>query len=734
MQGISSTSKERIEAIASFREYEPSSTLGPRLEKKGDEDVLSILAYLPRATKARVEIEDGTRQDMGLIDSRGFWKVQLPGHQITLDYQIIWEDSTGYTRKSHDPYAFPHLLSSYDLHLFSEGTHRRIYERLGAHTRKVGKVTGVNFAVWAPNARAVSVVGNYNHWNVGETPMNTRGSSGIWEIFVPDIGVDEVYKFAIKSNVDGNIRVKTDPFAFATEMRPRTAAIVADLLTYEWKDSDWSAGNTLNSALSIYEVHLGSWKKKQDGSYLSYRELADELVPYVKKLGFTHIEIMPVMEHPLDDSWGYQVVNFFAPTSRYGTPSDFMYFVDNCHKAGIGVILDWVPSHFPRDEYGLRLFDGTHLYEHEDPRRGEQPDWGTLVFNYSRTEVKEFLIANAIFWLEKYRIDGLRLDAVASMLYLDYSRKDGQWLPNRFGGRENLEAVEFLREFSEAVHSTHPGSLLIAEESTAWPGVTRPTKYGGLGMDMKWNMGWMHDTLEYFSNDPVFRKYHQGSLTFGLLYAFSEQFALVLSHDEVVYGKRSLFNKMPGDEWQKFANLRLLYGFMFGSPGKKLLFMGSEFGQSYEWNFRTSLDWANSQGERNQNLTSFITDLNKMYGSYKALQMDFTSEGFEWIDFKDADQSVICFIRKCNDIDTFLLFVFNMTPVPRYNYRIGVPKSGYYKEILNSDAREYGGSGMGNLGGLNSENLQSHDRPYSINLTLPPLAVDVFEYFPNEMK
>lgn len=716
-----------MDAIVSFREYDPSGTLGPHIEKKNGEDVLSILAYLPRATKASIE-ESGEVYEMSLVDSRGLWKVEIPERKIPQDYQIIFEESTGYKQKSHDPYAFPPFLSDYDLHLFSEGTHRRIYDKLGAHVRKEGSVIGVNFAVWAPNASAVSVVGNFNHWNVGETPMNTRGSSGIWELFVPDIGPNEVYKYAIKSNVDGNIRAKTDPFAFAAETRPRTAAIVADISSYDWQDKHWSSEGVLNHAISIYEVHLGSWKKKQDGKYPSYRELAEDLVPYVKKLGFTHIELMPVMEHPLDDSWGYQIVNYYAPTSRYGAPEDFMYFVDFCHKAGIGVILDWVPSHFPKDDYGLAMFDGTHLYEHADPRRGEQPDWGTLMFNYSRAEVKEFLIANAVFWLEKYRIDGLRLDAVASMLYLDYSRKDGRWLPNRYGGRENLEAVEFLRELSEVVHSERPGSLLIAEESTAWPGVTRLTKYGGLGMDMKWNMGWMHDTLEYFSNDPVYRKYQQGSLTFGLLYAFSEQFALVLSHDEVVYGKRSLFGKMPGDEWQKFANLRLLYGFMFGSPGKKLLFMGSEFAQPNEWNFRSSLDWPSADGDRNEKLTIYLADLNKIYTSKKSLQMDFSSEGFEWIDFHDSDQSVISFIRKSKDVDSFLVFVLNMTPVPRYNYRIGVPNAGYYQEILNSDASEYGGSGIGNYGGRTSEEIQCQGRPFSLNLTLPPLAVEIFEY------
>jgi 1,4-alpha-glucan branching enzyme len=733
MQKISAPLKDGMEAIASFREYDPLRTLGPHVERNEDRTILSILVFLPRAVRVCVEI-DSEMHEMTQIDSRGFWKVELPNRQLTSDYRLIQEDSAGYVKKSHDAYAFPTLFSEYDIHLFSEGTHRRVFDKMGAHVRQVGSVSGVNFAVWAPNALAVSVVGNFNHWNIGETPLLSRGSSGIWEVFVPGIEASEVYKFAVRSRVDDDVKLKTDPYAFATEMRPRTASIVVDLSKYNWKSEPTSSIPALDRPLSIYEVHLGSWKRRQDGGYLSYREIADQLIPYVKRLGFTHVELLPIMEHPLDDSWGYQVVNYFAPTSRYGLPTDFMYFVDKCHQAGIGVILDWVPSHFPKDEYGLRLFDGTHLYEHDDPRRGEQPDWGTMMFNYSRNEVKEFLIGNAIFWLEKYHVDGLRLDAVASMLYLDYSRKPGQWLPNKYGGRENLESVEFLRELSNVVHSTNPRAILIAEESTAWPGVTRQTNYGGLGMDLKWNMGWMHDTLEYFSSDPVYRKYNQGNLTFGLLYAFSEQFALVLSHDEVVYGKKSLLNKMPGDEWQKFANLRLLFGFMFGSPGKKLLFMGSEFGQASEWDFRTSLDWANEEGERNKKLSTFVRDLNHLYTSRRAMQVDFSSDGFEWIDFKDTDQSIVSFVRRSGGDEAFLVFVFNMTPVPRYNYRIGVPKSGRYKEILNSDALEYGGSGVGNLGGVDSEEIQWHNRESSIKITLPPLAVEIFEYDMSRVK
>ncbi|MDA4130002.1 MAG: 1,4-alpha-glucan branching protein GlgB, partial [Thaumarchaeota archaeon] len=614
-----------------------------------------------------------------------------------------------------------------------EGTHRKIYEKLGSHLITIDGVPGVLFAVWAPNARTVSLVGDFNHWNVGENLMISRGSSGIWEIFIPRTSENEVYKFAIKPNEGGKILLKTDPYAFRTELRPRTAAIVAKL-DYSWKDQEWMSEkraslNPAESAVSIYEVHLGSWRKHGDGSFLNYREIADELVPYVMEMGFTHVELLPVMEHPLDDSWGYQVVNYYAPTSRFGSPEDFMYFVDKCHTSGIGVILDWVPAHFPKDEYGLALFDGTHLYEHEDPRRGVHPDWGTLIFNYSRKEVRTFLISNALFWLDKYHADGLRLDAVASMLYLDYSRKEGEWLPNKYGGRENIEALEFLRETNDLVHSTFANILAIAEESTAWPGVTHPTKKGGLGFDMKWNMGWMHDTLDYFQTDPIFRKHHQRNLTFSLLYAFSENFVLVVSHDEVVYGKRSLLSKMPGDEWRKYANMRLFFGYMFTHPGKKLLFMGSEFGQKNEWNFRTDLDWEEAKHDPNARLSRFVKDLNDLYKSKSEFhEVDFSYEGFEWIDFKDAEQSVISFLRKSKDGSRFSLVICNMTPVPRQNYRIGVPSSGYYKEILNSDAGDYGGSGLGNMGGVSSDNVPWHERPYSINLTLPPLGIVILEY------
>jgi 1,4-alpha-glucan branching enzyme len=525
--------------------------------------------------------------------------------------------------------------------------------------------------------------------------------------------------------------LKTDPYAFETELRPTTAAVVHDFEGHEWKDKEWlarrSREGSLEKPISVYEVHLGSWKRRADG-HLSYREIADQLVPYVEKLGFTHIELMPVMEHPLDDSWGYQVVNFYAPTSRFGTPADLIYLVEKCHQRGIGVILDWVPGHFPRDDYGLAFFDGTHLYNHADPRQGLHPEWGTLIFNFSRNEVRMFLISNVIFWLENYHVDGLRLDAVASMLYLDYARQPGDWIPNQYGGRENLAAITFLKELNEAVHSYFPNALMIAEESTAWPGVTQPARTGGLGFDLKWNMGWMHDVLDYFGKDPVYRKYHQDNLTFGLWYAFSEKFVLVLSHDEVVYGKKSLLDKMPGDEWQKFANLRLLYGLMFTHPGKKHLFMGGEFGQWSEWNFRTGLDWNLAERPLHSNLTLFVHDLNRLYRRRKELnELDFSLDGFEWIDFQDSESNVITFIRRSKD-EIKLIVAFNMSPVPRFNYRVGVPEHGHYKEILNSDALEYGGSGLGNFGGADSVRIPWNNRPCSLSLTLPPLAMVVFSF------
>lgn len=626
------------------------------------------------------------------------------------------------------------VLTDFDLHLIGEGSHYKKYEKLGAHVVEINGIKGVHFAVWAPNAERVSVIGDFNNWDGRRHPMQVLGSSGVWEIFIPGLDEGELYKFEIKSKFHNYIAVKVDPYAFYFELRPKSASIVYNINKYQWNDSTWmemrAKKNWFESQVSIYEVHLGSWMRvpEEGNRWLTYRELADKLVKYVKEMGYTHIELLPVTEHPLDASWGYQTVGYFAPTSRFGTPEDFMYLIDQCHQNNIGVILDWAPAHFPRDAHGLGFFDGTCLYEHEDPRKGEHRDWGTLIFNYGRNEVRNFLISNALFWFEKYHVDGLRVDAVASMLYLDYSRKEGDWIPNIFGGRENLEAIDFLKKFNEIAHEYHPGILTIAEESTAWPGVSRPTYLGGLGFSMKWNMGWMNDMLEYISKDPVHRKYHHNNLTFSLLYAFTENFILVLSHDEVVHGKRSMLSKMPGDMWQKFANLRLFYGFMYGHPGKKLLFMGGEFGQWDEWNHDRSIDWHLLQYEPHWRLQKYVKDLNHLYRSEPALyEVDFNYWGFEWIDFRDSEQSIISFIRRSKAPDDFLIFVCNFTPVPRFNYRIGVPQSGFYKEILNSDSSEYWGSNLGNSGGVPAEEIPWHGRPYSMNITLPPLATIVFK-------
>jgi len=620
------------------------------------------------------------------------------------------------------------FITDFDIYLFGEGNHLKIYEKLGAHLIKFDGTEGVHFAVWAPNAKYVSVVGDFNEWNPSKNPMKLLGSSGIWATFIEGLKEGMLYKYYIHG-WDNSVQLKADPYGFFFEVRPKSASIVYKLKDkYIWNDSKWiekrKNTNWLNEPISIYEVHLGSWRKKPDGSFLNYRELAHELIPYVKWLGFTHVELLPIVEHPLDESWGYQCVGYYAPTSRFGTPQDFMYFVDYAHQNDIGVIVDWVPSHFPKDGHGLIRFDGTCLYEHEDPRKGEHKDWGTLIYNYGRNEVRNFLIANALFWFDVYHIDGLRVDAVASMLYLDYSKKEGEWIPNQYGGKENLEAIDFLRKMNELTHGHYPGTLTIAEESTAWPMVTRPTYIGGLGFTMKWNMGWMHDTLFYFSRDPIFRKYHTNSITFSLLYAFSENFVLPLSHDEVVYGKGSLFQKMPGDKWQKLANLKLLYGYMYGHPGKKLLFMGSEFAQINEWNWQWQIEWHLLDDEAHRGVTNFIRDLNSLYKKEKALyEVDFHWNGFEWIDFSDSEQSIISFIRKSKNNREFLIFIFNLTPVPRFNYRIGVPEEGFYKELLNSDSYIYGGSNLGNNGGVWSQNYPFHGKPYSIELTLPPLAV-----------
>jgi 1,4-alpha-glucan branching enzyme len=624
-------------------------------------------------------------------------------------------------------------LTGDDLYLFNEGSNYRLYEKLGAHLEEAGEVEGTYFAVWAPSARQVFVMGEFNNWNRSSHPLRPRGQSGIWEGFVPAIGRGTLYKYYIVSH-NRNYKVeKADPFAFYSEVPPKTASVVWDL-DYSWGDNTWMEKrrerNALDAPISIYEVHLGSWRRvPEEGKRpLSYRELAQQLAEHVKQMGFTHVELMPVMEHPFYGSWGYQTTGYFAPTSRYGTPQDFMYLIDYLHQHDIGVILDWVPSHFPNDEHGLNFFDGTHLYEHGDPKQGIHPDWNSCIFNYGRHEVRSFLYSSALFWLEHYHADGLRVDAVASMLYLDYGRKEGEWIANKYGGRENLEAIAFLRHLNEIVYQEKPDTQNIAEESTAWPMVSRPTYLGGLGFGLKWDMGWMHDTLDYMTKDPLFRKYHHNNLTFRMIYAYFENFILPLSHDEVVHGKASLLAKMPGDDWQKFANLRLLFGYMYAQSGKKLLFMGSELAQWREWAHDESLEWHLLNYLPHRGVMRWVEDLNRLYRSQPALyKLDCDQAGFEWIDCNDTEHSVVSLIRKAPSPEDTVLVVCNFTPVTHYNYRVGVPEPGYWSELLNSDGKEYGGSGQGNLSGVQATSIPSHGRRYSLTITLPPLAVSFFK-------
>jgi 1,4-alpha-glucan branching enzyme len=624
------------------------------------------------------------------------------------------------------------MLTDYDLHLLGEGRHWKSYEKLGAQLHVADGVAGVNFSVWAPNAEAVSIVGDFNGWDGQRHAMQKRIPSGIWELFVPGIGAGTLYKYRVKA--DGSVSDRADPYGFGAEVPPRTASKVVDLASYSWRDEEWmaqrAARNSLSAPMSIYEVHLGSWRRPGNTPHrwLTYAEIERELVPYCQEMGFTHVEFLPPSEHPLSASWGYQTIGLFAATSRFGSPEDLMALIDALHRAGIGVIIDWVPAHFPRDAHGLRRFDGTALYEHEDPRKGEHPDWGTLIFNYGRNEVANYLVSSALFWLDRYHVDGLRVDAVASMLYLDYSRKDGEWVPNCHGGRENLEAIEFVKSFNIQVHEHHPGVLTIAEESTAWAGVSRPTYVGGLGFSLKWNMGWMNDTLRYMRHDPVHRKYHHDELTFSLIYAFHENFVLPFSHDEVVHGKGSLLDQMPGDIWQKFANLRLLYAYMWCHPGKKLLFMGGEFGQWQEWNFDESLHWHLLAGESHRGLSRAVADLNNLVQREPALhELDFDGRGFEWIDCHNWQDSVLAFVRRGSNSRDALVVVCNFTPVLRQGYRLGVPAAGSYEEIFNSDSAWYGGSNTGNGGGLQSSPVPHHGREHSLSLTLPPLAVVVLK-------
>jgi 1,4-alpha-glucan branching enzyme len=727
--------KEEIDLIVHSAHRDPFAVLGAHIVKSANKECVALRAFLPEAAEVGVvDLQSHQVYPMRKVHKDGFFEAVVRNKTAIFAYRLRMVDRAGKRSEFFDPYSFMPILTDFDLYLMAEGTHHTQYERLGAHEMTVEGIKGVFFAVWAPNAIRVSVIGDFNQWDGRRHMMRVRGSTGFWEIFLPGLREGTTYKFEVKSRYKGYLAQKADPYAFYSEVRPKSASVVWNLNKYEWSDGEWMQKrwekNWFESPVSIYEVHLGSWRRvpEEGGRWLTYQELAEVLVPYVKEMGYTHVELLPVSEHPLDESWGYQTVGYFSVTSRHGTPDDFMHLVDRFHEEGIGVLMDWVPAHFPKDAHGLAFFDGTALYEHENPLKGEHREWGTLIFNYGRNEVSNFLISNALFWLDKYHIDGLRVDAVASMLYLDYSRKPGEWIPNKFGGNENLEAVAFIKRFNEIAHGLHPGILTIAEESTAWPAVSHPTYLGGLGFSMKWNMGWMNDILQYFSHNPIFRKYHQNDLTFALLYAFTENFILVLSHDEVVYGKRSLLDKMPGDMWQKFANLRLLYSYMFAQPGKKLLFMGGEIGQWWEWNANTSLDWHLLDYEPHRKLQAFVADLNALYRREASLhEVDFNHEGFEWIDFRDYERSVVSFIRRAKDNEDFLVFAFNFTPVPRRNYRVGVPKWGFYREILNSDSEIYWGSNVGNQGGRDAESVWWHGRPFSVSLDLPPLGAVVLK-------
>jgi len=713
---------------------DPFTLLGAHPLKGETGPAVVVRALLPGARSVTVlDLDPDAEIETRRINDQGLFEAVLPGKKEIRPYRLRVDFGTNVPATFYDCYSFSPVLSEDDLYLFNQGNQYRIYDKLGAHPCLHQGVSGVFFAVWAPSATRVSLVGDFNQWNGLRHQMRSRGSSGVWELFVPHLKPGLLYKFEIRTG-DGTLLIKSDPFAFHFEKRPKTAAIVHDIEGFPWTDQGWMAERAAQDSLSlpaaIYEVHLGSWRRRveEDNRWLTYEEAADELVPYVKDMGFNYVQFLPLSEHPFDASWGYQVTGYYAPTSRHGTPQDLMYLVDRCHAEGLGVILDWVPAHFPKDPHGLEYFDGTHLYEHEDPRQGLHRDWDTLIFNYGRDEVRNFLTANALFWLDKYHFDGLRVDAVASMLYLDYSREEGDWIPNRFGGRENLEAIDFIKNLNTKVFELFPGVITIAEESTSWPGVTLPVHLGGLGFMYKWNMGWMHDMLTFISKDPVHRRFHMDKLTFALLYAFHENFILPLSHDEVVHGKASLLSKMPGDDWQKLANLRLLLGYMYGEPGKKTLFMGAELGQWSEWSHDKALEWDLLQYEPHKGLQNFVRDLNRVYCSEPALyELDYDPEGFQWIDFRDTDANVVSFIRKGKDPEQILIFVFNFTPVPRMDYRIGAPRPGFYREVINSDSAAYGGSNIGVKGGVTAETRPWHNQPCSLSLNLPPLGMLVLK-------
>jgi 1,4-alpha-glucan branching enzyme len=735
LRSEASVAEREVEVFLRAEHGDPFAILGPHPMVLSGERFLSIRSFQPRASELTMVFSTGQPPcPASKLHPSGFFEAVVPYSEALVKrpgmYGFRIRDESGAEILIADPYSFPPLLTDFDLHLLGEGTHYNSYEKLGAHLQTIQSVRGVHFAVWAPNARRVSVVGNFNHWDGRVHRMRSRGTSGIWELFIPGVAEGMIYKYEILPQDGPPLPLKADPYGFGAELRPSSGSVVANLEDYAWNDVAWmgerARKNWLDAPISIYEVHLGSWQRvpEEGNRWLTYGELGDRLIPYVKQLGFTHIELLPVMEHPFDGSWGYQTLGYFAATSRFGAPRDFMQFVDRCHQAGLGVILDWTPAHFPRDEHGLGFFDGTHLYEHADPRQGSHPDWGTLVYNYGRNEVQNFLIGNALFWLDKYHLDGLRVDAVASMLYLDYSRKEGEWVPNELGGRENLAAIAFLKRLNEAVHGRHTGVLTIAEESTSWPMVSRPTYLGGLGFSLKWNMGWMNDTLQYFEKDPVYRKYEHNRMTFSMLYAFTENFTLPLSHDEVVHGKRSLLHKMPGDSWQQFANLRLLYGYQFAHPGKKLLFMGNELAQRTEWNHDASLDWHLLEFEPHRGVQRLLTDLNAFYAAEASLhEVDFDWQGFEWIDCQDADASVLSFIRRSRSAEDFLVIVANFTPVVRESHRVGVPEPGTYREVFNSDSEYYAGGNVGNLGSVQSVPEPCMGRPHSIQLVVPPLGI-----------